>query len=144
MHVLGGSDSTGRDTVADGRARTFIPLLPAQTTPTRLALVVPVKNEVRRGAAGRLLGLSGWQRSVSTDGRLDRLLNLSGRATAPITWVVDPAVLDAVTSVAQDNPKIDPGPDGSADGGARPPRRPRRRAPARRTAPARTRATGAT
>ena len=77
-----------------------------------------MKNEVRRGAAGRLLGLSGWQRSVSTDGRLDRLLNLSGRATAPITWVVDPAVLDAVTSVARDNPKIDPGPDGSADGGS--------------------------
>jgi hypothetical protein len=33
--------------------------------------------------------------------------------------VVDPAVLDAVTSVAQDNPAIDPGPDGSR-GGARP------------------------
>ncbi|QWZ10772.1 hypothetical protein KRR39_20180 [Nocardioides panacis] len=118
VHVLGGSDSTGRDTVADGRARTFVPQLPQGTTPTRLALVVPVKNEVRRGAAGRLLGLPGWQRSVGTDGRLDRLLNLSGRATAPITWVVDPAVLDAVTSVAQDNPKIDPGPDGSAGGGS--------------------------
>ena len=62
------------------------------------------------GRAGRLLGLSYWQQSLSADGRLDRLLNLSGRAAQPITWVVDPAVLDAARSVAQDNPKVDPGP----------------------------------
>jgi Family of unknown function (DUF6049) len=116
VHVLGGSQSTGRDTIADGRARTFIPQLPRRTPSTRLALVVPVKAEVRRGAAGRLLGFGAWGRSLGPDGRLDRLLNLSGRTTAPITWVVDPAVLDAARSVSQDNPKIDPGPDGSADG----------------------------
>ena len=146
MHVLGGSQSTGRDTIADGRARTFIPQLPRRTPSTRLALVVPVKAEVRRGAAGRLLGFGAWGRSLGPDGRLDRLLNLSGRTTAPITWVVDPAVLDAARSVSQDNPKIDPGPDGSGDGRERVadpvrrrPRRPRPRPTAAATARARRR-----
>ncbi|MEO5710558.1 MAG: DUF6049 family protein [Nocardioidaceae bacterium] len=115
VHVLGTDPDGVRSTA--GRARSFIPLVPRTTTPTRLALVVPVKNEVRRGAAGRLLGIGSWQRTLSPEGRLDRLLNLSGRATSPITWVLDPAVLDAARSVAQDNPKLDPGPTtaGSAD-----------------------------
>ena len=115
VHVLGASQSTGRDTIADGRARTFIPQVPRSTPSTRLALVVPVKGQVRRGAAGRLLGFGAWSRALGADGRLDRLLNLSGRATSPITWVVDPAVLDAARSVSQDNPKIAPGPDGSSE-----------------------------
>ena len=110
VHVLGAPEGEGRDNIADGRARTFIPQVPRDTDPSRLALVIPVKDVVRRGAAGRLLGLSYWQQSLSADGRLDRLLNLSGRAAQPITWVVDPAVLDAARSVAQDNPKVDPGP----------------------------------
>ena len=121
VHVLGNSQSTGRDSTADGRARTFIPQLPSRTPSTRLALVVPLKAEVRRGAAGRLLGFDAWARSLGPDGRLDRLLRLSGRSTAPITWVVDPAVLDAARSVAQDNPKIEPGPDGSGGGATQSP-----------------------
>ena len=115
VHVLGADPDGVRATL--GRARSFVPLVPRGTPRTRLALMVPVRNEVRRGAAGRLLGIRSWQRSLSPDGRLDRLLNLSGRATAPVTWVVDPAVLDAARSVAQDNPKIDPGPTGDSSSG---------------------------
>jgi hypothetical protein len=115
VHVLGAPDGEGRDKVADGRVRTFIPVVPRVTPPTRLSLVVPLKAQVRRGAAGRLLRIAGWQRSLSGDGRLGRLLGLSGRATAPITWVVDPAVIDAARSVAQDNPILDTGPDGGGD-----------------------------
>ena len=118
VHVLGAPEGGVRDATADGRARTFVPMLPRRTTPTRMALVVPVRNEVRRGTAGRLLDFEAWQRSLSSDGRLDRLLNLSGRAAQPITWVVDPAVLDAARSVAQDNPKLDPGPDAGAGDGS--------------------------
>lgn len=118
VHVLGAPEGGVRDATADGRARTFIPMLPRRTPPTRMALVVPVRDEVRRGTAGRLLDLAAWQRSFSADGRLDRLLNLSGRAAQPITWVVDPAVLDAARSVAQDNPTLDPGPDGTAGDGS--------------------------
>jgi hypothetical protein len=117
VHVLGAVDGV-RDQTADGRARTFMPLLPADAartgTRTRLALLVPVGEAVHRAADTRLLRLPAWRRSLQTDGRLDRLLNLSGRATQPITWVVDPAVLDAVRSVAQDNPGLDSGPDGSS------------------------------
>jgi hypothetical protein len=116
VHVLGALDGV-RDTVADGRARTFMPLLPSNAastgTRTRMALLVPVEAPVQRGADTRLLRLAAWQRTLQTDGRLDRLLNLSARATEPITWVVDPAVLDAARSVAQDNPALSSGPDGS-------------------------------
>ena len=137
VHVLG-EDSAGRDNVADGRARTFMPLLTPRATSsgagTRLALVVPVKGVSHRGAAGRLLSLESWQRALGPDGRLDRLLRLSARAQHPITWVVDPAVLDAAESVARDNPKLDTGPcdggssmngsgssDGSSDGSSESP-----------------------
>ena len=110
VQVLGASSSDGRDSVADGRARTFLPLVPRGTPTTRLSLVVPVRGEVRRGAAGRLLDLAAWQRTLSADGRLDRLLDLSSPGGAGLTWVVDPAVLDAAESVAQGNPEVDPGP----------------------------------
>ena len=125
IHVLGADNGGRRDAVADGRARTFMPLVPQQSvragTRTRLSLVVPVKEPVHRGAAGRLLGLPQWQQLLGTDGRLDRLLSLSGRASAPITWVVDPAVLDAARSVAHDNPEVDTGPtDGSSGSGPSP------------------------
>jgi hypothetical protein len=126
VHVLG-ADPDGRDSVADGRARTFMPLLPAPgtraaaRTRTRLALLVPLKKPVQRGGAGRLTDLAGWHRVLGPDGRLDRLLRLSGSARRPLTWVVDPALLEAVSSVARDNPPLDPV-AGEADdtGGASP------------------------
>lgn len=122
VHVLGAVNGV-RDSIADGRARTFMPLLPADTastgTRTRLALLVPVEATVQRAADTRLLRLRTWQRSLQPDGRLDRLLNLSGRATQPFTWVVDPAVLDAARSVAQDNPALESGPGSSNGSGQR-------------------------
>jgi hypothetical protein len=123
VHVLGEQD-TGRDSVADGRARTFMPLMPAQRSAagqlsrTRLALMVPLKSPVRRGSAGRLTNIDGWQRTLSPDGRLDRVLRLSSRDRQPFTWTVDPAVLDAAQSVARDNPPLDPAPTGSDQDGS--------------------------
>lgn len=121
VHVLGAGEG-GRDSVADGRARTFVPLLPAPGTAaalrtrTRMALVLPLRKPVLRGGAARLLGLRDWNDTLSPDGRLQRLLKLSGRGRQPLTWVVDPAVLDAVQSVAQDNPRLDIGPAAGANG----------------------------
>ena len=119
VHVLGASPE-GRDVTADGRARTFMPLLPAPGTAasartrTRLALLVPVKKPVQRGSAGRLVDTGSWADTLGPDGRLDRLLALSARARQPVTWVVDPAVLDAVQSLARGNPTADPAPGAGA------------------------------
>ncbi len=122
-HVLGAQDGM-RDSTADGRARTFMPLMPrpgspaAQRARTRLAVVVPFKEPAHRGASGRLLDLPGWHKDLGTDGRLDRLLRLGSRSTEPVTWAVDPAVLDATASLAHDNPPFDLGPaDGRSAGG---------------------------
>lgn len=117
VHVLG-ADRLGRDPVADGRARTFMPLLPAARThapQTRVALLLPVQERVRRGAHGRLVDPRAWHRLLGTEGRLTRLLRMSTRAHVPLTWVVDPALLDAVQSVSQGNPGFDPPPDPGAD-----------------------------
>jgi len=117
VHVLG-ADRLGRDAVADGRARTFMPLLPAGRThspQTRLALLMPVQQRVRRGAHGRLIDPATWHRLLGSNGRLNRLLRLSSRAAVPVTWVVDPALLDAVQSISQGNPPFDPPPDPGAD-----------------------------
>jgi hypothetical protein len=111
VHVLG-ADATGRDGFADGRARTFVPLVDRGSPTTDVGLVVSLRDRVRRAADGRLLGLERWQRSLS-EGRLRRLLDLVAAADAPLTWVLDPAVLDAARSVARDNPPLATGDDGT-------------------------------
>ena len=121
IHVLGAADGV-RDSVADGRARTFMPLLPSSRTAvadrpaTRLALVVPFRQPVQRGAAGRLLDVGRWNAALSPEGRLGRLLDLGRRSRVPVTWLVDPALLDAVGSLAQGNPSIDSSPSQSQPG----------------------------
>lgn len=117
VHVLGTTDE-GRDTSADGRARTFLPLVPPHNPGTQLALGVQFRDHVIRGADGRLELDENWQAAVSPGGRLDRLLRLDGAAPAnwPLTWVVDPAVVDAVTSVAEGNPALHLGEPPREDG----------------------------
>jgi hypothetical protein len=106
VHALG-QNTQGRDTVADGRARTFIPLVAKGTPSTSVALVVPVREAVRRDRSGRLLNPSGWSDSLAADGRLGRIAGfISSAGPHPLTMLVDPAVLDAVGDVAADNPPI--------------------------------------
>ncbi|HET6625181.1 MAG TPA: DUF6049 family protein [Nocardioidaceae bacterium] len=121
VHVLGALDGV-RDNVADGRARTFVPLMDPRGPRTALSLVVPVKATVKRQPDGTLANLKTWHKLLDDDGRLGRLLQLSG--TSPglaITWVLDPAVLDAVRSVARDNPPMDSGPTDTDDEANTPP-----------------------
>lgn len=103
VHALG-DHTAGRE--VGGRARTFIPLLPDDAR-TSVALVVPLRERVRRDRTGRLLDTSDWSATLADDGRLERvaaLLNTAGGL--PATMLVDPAVIDAVGSVAADNPAL--------------------------------------
>ncbi len=115
VHVLGATE-TGRIDGADGRARTFVPLMDRKGPRATMSLVMPLKAGVRRAPDGRLRNLRAWQDLVSPEGRLGRLIQLSGTSLGfPVTWVVDPAVLDAARSVAADNPPMSTAPTGEGD-----------------------------
>ena len=114
-HVLGAVDGI-RTGLAAGRARSFMPLVPASSPTADLGIVVPLRERVRRGADGSLLGLGHWQRSLVSDGRLGRIGQFAAGSSGPLSWLVDPAVLDAVGSVAADNPPRYTGPDGTGPG----------------------------
>lgn len=107
VHVLG-QDETGRADGADGRARTFIIAMPRRRTGATMSLVLPVRAPVRRTAQGRLVGVEAWAERLGTGGRLGRLVSLGTSAGAtPLTWLVDPAVLDAARSLADGDAGFD-------------------------------------
>jgi hypothetical protein len=104
VHALG-TDAAGRDDLADGRARTFIPLLTGTRHRSSLALVVPLRAEVRRDADGRLLDAAGWASALGTDGRLRRIADLLNTSSSgQVTLLVDPAVVEAAESLSAGNP----------------------------------------
>lgn len=105
-HVLG-ENPEGRDNVADGRARTFIPLLPRRAR-AKVALVIPVRESVRRTADGKLCQVRELANAFSPSGRLGRIAAFGENAAGiPLTWLVDPAVLDAAQDIADGDPPLD-------------------------------------
>ena len=117
VHAIGDS-SVPRDQFADGRARTFIPLVPH--TPgndpdtVEAAVVVPLRETVWLTPDGRVDRVGRWARSLDVGGRLLSILD-AGDATndVPLTWLVDPAVPAAVARLAAGNPprSLIPDPD---------------------------------
>jgi hypothetical protein len=108
-----GISSAPRDDFADGRARTFVPVVPETGRPVDTAIVLPLRGTAWYDATGRLTGLDRWLRQLSDGGRLDRVLDMAEAADGiDFTWLVDPAVLDAVTRLAAGNPRrsLDPDP----------------------------------
>lgn len=104
IQVLG-TNLEGRDALADGRARTFLPLVGPVTkkqTPVRAAIVVPLRQRVLRQPDGTLAAPEKWLKRISPDGRLDDLLNFA--TDHPVSWLVDPAVIDAIQQLADGNP----------------------------------------
>ena len=103
VHALG-QNSVGRE--VGGRARTFIPLVP-EDAHTAVSLVFPLREPVRRDRVGRLVDTSDWSVALSDNGRLERIAALLNSAGGqPATMLVDPAVIDAVGSIAADNPAL--------------------------------------
>lgn len=100
-----GQGPDGRDLIADGRARTFLPLVRRRTAPLDLAVVVPLRKRIQYAADGRLDELDDWITTLSTGGRLRSLvdLGLSG-SSRQLTYLVDPALVSAVTQLAAGNP----------------------------------------
>ncbi len=100
VHALG-TNKLGRDTIADGRARTFAPLYRATSPRTDLTMVVPFRAEVRRDSTGALSEPRRWERLLGEEGRLERILaEVESAGSTPVTLVVDPTVLDAADTVA--------------------------------------------
>jgi hypothetical protein len=120
VHVLG-TNEEGRLEGADGRARTFIPSMDPRGPGTELAVVLPLRENVSRTSEGRLGEVRQWNRRLGEDGRLSRLLGLARTGSGvPVTWVVDPAVLEAMRSLAEGNPSFDLAPTDEPDPGESP------------------------
>jgi hypothetical protein len=104
VHALGeGPD--GREDGADGRARTFLPMVEPGRRRVDTALVVPLRHGLPHTPDGRLRDTLGWAHVLSPEGTLGALLDLGTAAgSRPLTWLVDPALPDAVAALAAGNP----------------------------------------
>lgn len=109
VHALGSTED-GTDTFADGRARTFLPLVSeprrnqVQKT-VQAALVVPIRRQILHADDGSISDVDGWTRALGDGGPLRSLVDLGLAAgSRPITWLVDPAVPDAVRQLVAGNP----------------------------------------
>ena len=109
VHALGATEA-GRDLVADGRARTFIPLVTPEQAASRtvpVSIVVPMRERARRAPDGSLNGPTRWAGLTGPNGRLTRLADFGASSgNAPITWLLDPAVLDALDDYGNGNPPL--------------------------------------
>jgi hypothetical protein len=105
VHALGESDEP-RDSIADGRARTFLPLVPPRGSGSvNTALVIPIRHEVRYAPGGQIIDSQAWARSLDIGGSLRSLVDFGAAAgSRPVTWLVDPAVPDAVRDLVAGNP----------------------------------------
>jgi Family of unknown function (DUF6049) len=104
VHALGESDEP-RDGIADGRARTFLPLVPRGSGSVNTALVIPIRREVRYAPGGQIIDAPAWARTLDTGGSLRSLVDFGAAAgSRPVTWLVDPAVPDAVRDLVAGNP----------------------------------------
>ena len=115
VHVLG-ANSQGRDDLADGRARSFMPLIGAGSPVVPTSLVVPVRRSTLHDPEGRVAGEDEWAGELARGGRLANLLSFVERADAgTLTLLLDPAVLDAVRQLADGNAERDLSPTPKKD-----------------------------
>ena len=69
------------------------------------ALVVPLRQRIAFTPDGRLADVPGWTRTLSAGGRLRSVVDFGASAgSRPVTWLLDPALPDAVRQLAAGNP----------------------------------------
>ncbi|MEU6133367.1 DUF6049 family protein [Nocardioides sp. NPDC047086] len=108
VHALGATTPT----TADGRARTFLPLVKEpnkRAKAEKVSLVMPLRRSVVYNADGSVNYLPGWTRDLGAGGRLFRMLE-TGAEMPGLTWAIDPALIDAVRNLAEGNPARNLGP----------------------------------
>jgi hypothetical protein len=116
IHALG-DGAVPRDTIADGRARTFIPAEPRGNRTQEASVVLSLRSRVWFDDDGRVAGLDRWARRLAEGGSLDGALDVAESAgAAPYTWLVDPAVLFAINRIALGNPARSIAPDPNVAG----------------------------
>ncbi|MBF4163928.1 hypothetical protein ISG29_19830 [Nocardioides sp. CBS4Y-1] len=111
VHVLAQRDAP-RDGIADGRALTLMPLVDTgRRVPDRqpVSVVVPLRSQVTYAPDGSLADPEGFAELLGSGGRLGALVDLGLQAArrgkaAHLTWLVDPAVVDAAARLAAGNP----------------------------------------
>ncbi len=105
VHAIGESENRLRDAEADGRARTFIPYLPEGTPGSiKTALVIPLRRYLDYAPNGSLADPQGWGRTLANGGRLRDALDFGAAAgDRPVSWLVDPALPDAVSHLSTGN-----------------------------------------
>ena len=123
VHALGTTDA-GTDTFADGRARTFLPLVPRTQRTVQTALVIPIRRQITHAPDGTVGDVASWVDTLGEGGALRSLVDLGVAAgSRPITWLVDPAVPDTVRDLVAGNPArslgatVDEGTGEDGDGG---------------------------
>lgn len=92
-------DGLGAERV--GITTTFLPWFPDPdaVTPTRVVWLWPLTDPPARDAEGTLLDTSTGD-SVSYGGRLQTLLTLAARSPVPLTYLVDPALLETLQAMS--------------------------------------------
>ena len=106
VHALGQRGDEERDDAADGRARTFLPMVPNRREGREsVAVAIPLRGSLEYAEDGTLTDLERWTTTLSTGGRLRSLVELAGTAgSRTVSYVLDPALLDAVRQLASGNP----------------------------------------
>jgi len=119
VHALG-ANTDGRDPGADGRARAFISLVTPRQARLRsvaVSVVLPMRARARRAEDGSLNGPTRWVNLTKAEGRLSRLVDFGASAgTAPVSWLVDPALLDALDDFRRGNVALSLGAAEAEDG----------------------------
>jgi len=89
-----------------GRARSFIPLVRGAQKAVPTSILLPVRRSVQHTAQGRVSRADEWAAELDEGGRLANLTDfVRSSGTAPVTWLIDPAVLDAVRDLGAGNPE---------------------------------------